>query len=356
MTLLLIAVMVLSVTGCSNKGKLYDYDLEKYISVGAYEGLKVQYEEQEVTDEDVDAAINAILAAAGKPQQIKQGKVYNGDTVNIDFSGSVDGELFEGGTAVDQSLTLGSGKMIPGFEDEIIGHDIGSEFTINVTFPENYNAKDLQGKAAEFVIKLNYKEGDLIIPSFDEAFVKANSSHTSLASYLEELKSHIKTEKDAQELDRVRNKIWTDIVSASEIISYPKKEVDRKIKQNYDYYEYYAENYQMDFKDFLDAYVGMSEEEFKDYISQQAEVVVKQEMVLHTIAKEKNITISDKEYKEGVLDFIQKEGFSSDKEFKEIYGKSYEDMAGKENIIISLLLEKVMDFLMEENMVSSNKG
>lgn len=356
LALMLTAVMVLSVTGCSSKGTLYNYDLGKYITLGNYEGLNIQYEEQEVTDEDVDIAISAILSAAGKPQQIKTGKAYNGDTVNIDYSGTVDGKLFEGGTAVNQSLTLGSGNMIPGFEDEIIGHDIGSEFTINVTFPENYHAAELKGKDAEFEIKLNYKEGDLIVPVFDETFVKENSRHTTMSSYLEDLTSHIKTEKEAQELDRVRTKIWTDIVDASEITSYPKKEIDRKVKQNYDYYEQYASNYQMDFKDFLDAYVGMSEEEFEDYINQQAEVVVKQEMVLHAIAKEKNITVSDKEYKEGVLELIKKEGFSSDKEFKEAFGESYETMAGKENIIISLLLVKVMDYLMEENVIYPSKG
>lgn len=346
---MLVALLVLSMTGCGQESKVYDYDLSKYVTVGEYTGFDVSYEEVTVTQDDVDAAIEGILNAAAKPAKITSGQAYNGDTVNIDFSGSVDGELFDGGTAVGQSLVLGSGSMIPGFEDQIIGKNIGDSFTIDVTFPEDYHSEDLKGAEAVFDITINYKEGELIVPEFTENFVQNNSEHKTIDAYLADLETKIYEEKEKQELARVQNEVWTKVVENSEVLSYPEEDVQRKVDQNYEYYESYASYYGMEMEEFLASYVGMNEEEFADYVNQQSEVVVKQEMILYTIARNEGIEVTEEEYDAGLLDMITKEGFASLEEFEEAYGEPFESFAGKENIMVTLLLEKVMDWLVEVN-------
>jgi trigger factor len=341
--------LILTMSGCGGESKVYDFDLSEYIEVGAYTGLDVVYEEVTVTPEDVDAAIEGILNAAAKPARITTGKVYNGDTVNIDFSGSIDGVLFDGGTAVGQNLLLGSGNMIPGFEDQIMGQTIGSSFSIDVTFPADYHAETLRGAEAVFDITIHYKEGDLVVPEFSENFVRTNSEYKNIEEYLGALESKIYEEKEKQELTRVQNEVWLKVVEASEVISYPEKEVQRKIDQNYEYYQSYASYYNMEMEEFLTSYVGMNEEEFEDYVKQQAEVVVKQEMILYTIARNEGIEISDQEYKEGIMEMLAEEGFSSQDEFKQAYGESFEDTVGKDNILMTLLLKKVIDWLVETN-------
>ena len=347
---LLVVLLLITMTACNKNSKLYNYDLTKYLELGDYSGLDVTYEDQEVSEEDIDLAINGILEAAAQPEKIMSGKAYNGDTVNIDFTGTIDGKVFDGGTASDQTLKLGSKQMIEGFEEQIIGKDLGSTFVIDVTFPKEYHSEALRSKDAKFEIHLNYKHGDSIVPKFSEDFVRNNSDFDTVEEYKEELKAQILSEKELGEEDRVRTEIWTKIVSASKVISYPPKEVKRKIDQSYDYYKSYAEYYGMDFPEFLESYIGMDEEGFADYLDQQAEIVVKQEMVLFSISKEQAIDISDDEYKAGILEMVKKEGFNSLEEFEKAYGQAFEKFAGKENIMITLLLEKVMDYLVDLNL------
>jgi len=349
---LVILGVILTLGACNSEPEIYDYDLSEYVTVGEYKGLDSSYNEVEVTQDDLDVAIGGILAAAAKAQKVTTGVAANGDKVNIDFSGTLDGEAFEGGTAKAQDLTLGSGSMIPGFEDQIVGKSIGSTFTIDVTFPEEYHAEDLRGAAAKFEITINYKEGDPILPEFNEDFVKNNSQYSSMEEYMKDLEKNVREGKEGQERDRVQTEIWTKIIESSEVIKYPEVELQRKKDQNYEYYESYSSYYEMEFPEFLTTYLGMTEEEFGDYVNQQSEVVCKQEMVLYTIARNEGIEVSNEEYDQGLMDMLEKEGFSSMDEFEEAYGEPFEAFAGKENIVITLLLEKVLDWLVDANIAS----
>ena len=349
---LVILGVILSLGACSSDEDIYDYDLSEYITVGQYKGLDSSYEKIEVTQEDLDVAIGGILAAAAKADKITSGIAKDGDKLNIDYAGTLDGKAFDGGSAKAQALTLGSGSMIPGFEEGIIGKAIGSTFIIDVTFPEEYHAEELKGAKAQFEITINYKEGDPILPEFNEDFVKNNSQYTSMEEYMKDLEKNVLEGKEGQEKARVQTEIWTKVIESSEVIKYPAAELKRKKDQNYDYYSSYASYYEMEFPVFLTTYLNMTEEEFEDYVHQQSEVVCKQEMVLYTIARNEGIEISKDEYNEGLKDMLEKEGFSSMDEFEAAYGESFEKFAGKENIIITLLLEKVMAWLVDVNIAS----
>lgn len=349
---LVILGVILTLGACSKESEIYDYDLSEYVTVGEYKGLDSSYEAVEVTQEDLDVAIGGVLAAAAKADKVSTGVAIIGDKVNIDFSGTVDGKAFDGGAAKAQDLTLGSGSMIPGFEDQIVGENIGSTFTIDVTFPEDYHAENLKGSKAKFEITINYKEGDPIMPEFNEDFVKNNSQYSTMEEYMKDLEKNVLEAKEGQEKGRVQTEIWTKVIESSEVIKFPEVELKRKIDQNYEYYKSYAAYYEMEFTEFLTTYLGMTEEEFKDYVNQQSEVICKQEMVLYTIARNEGIEVSKEEYDEGLKVMLEKEGFSSMDEFEKAYGEPFEEFAGKENIIITLLLEKVIEWLVEVNVAS----
>lgn len=349
---LIILGIILTLGACSSDVEVYDVDLSEYVTVGEYTGFNLSYDNIEVTQDDLDLAIGGILAAAAETEKLTTGVAEDGDSVNIDYSGSLDGEAFDGGTAKAYDLVLGSGSMVPGFEDGIIGKAIGSTFTIDVTFPEDYQTENLKGAETQFEITLNYKEGQPVMPELNESFVKSNSEYSTMDEYMEELEKSIYEQKEGQEKSRVQTEIWAKIIESSEVIKYPEVDLQRKKDQNYEYYESYASYYEMEFPEFLNTYLGMTEEEFGDYVNQQAEIVCKQEMVLYTIVRDENIDISNEEYSKGLTDMLEEEGFSSMEEFEEAYGESFESFAGKENIMITLLLEKTLDWLVETNVVA----
>lgn len=349
---LVILGVILTLGACSSDEDIYDYDLSDYVTVGEYKGLDSSYEKIEVTQEDLDVAIGGILAAAAKAEKITSGIAKDGDKLNIDYAGTLDGKAFDGGTAKAQSLTLGSGSMIPGFEEEIIGKSIGSTFTIDVTFPEEYHAEDLKGAKAQFEITINYKEGDPVLPEFNEDFVKNNSQYTSMEDYMKDLEKNVLEGKEGQEKARVQTEIWTKVIESSEVIKYPEAELKRKMDENLYKLNYYATGYEMEIPEFLSTYFGMTEEEFADDVRKVSEIECKQEMVLYTIARNEGIEISKEEYNRGLKYMLEENGFSSEEEFEEAYGEPFEKLEGKGNIMVTLLLEKVMEWLVDVNIAS----
>lgn len=327
----------------------YDYDLAEYVTVGSYTGLDVTYNEVTVAQEDIDAALAAALQTAAVAEKITTGTVANGDALIIDYKGTIDGKAFDGGTAAGQALVVGSGSMIPGFEEQIIGKEIGSTFTIDVTFPDDYGTEELKSAKAQFEITVQSKQGELITPEFNEEFVKSNSDFKTTEEYMADLEKSVYKQKEDQELANVQNTIWSKIVESSEVKSYPEAELQKRVDQNFEYYQSYADQYGMEFPEFLTTYVGMTEEEFADYAKQQAEVICKQEMILYTIARSEDIEISSKEYDDGLLNMMKEQGFETSEDFEKAYGKSFEEYAGKENIVTTLLLDKVMEWLIKEN-------
>ena len=133
-----------------------NYKLSDYVTLGNYKGLEVSLPKVEVSDEEIEKQFESFKASVPAVEVKDRKKVQKGDVLNINYSGKLasDGTVFEGGTADNQTLEIGSGRFIPGFEDQLIGHEVGESFDINVTFPEEYQNKDLEGKEAVFTVKL----------------------------------------------------------------------------------------------------------------------------------------------------------------------------------------------------------
>ena len=186
--------------------------LRPEVTLGEYKGVEVPKADLEVTEEEIQAAVDKERDNNSRTIDVEDRGVENGDLIKLDFDGSVDGVPFQGGKAENYPLTVGSGSFIPGFEDQLIGAKIGEEVTVNVTFPEDYHAEELKGKEAVFKCKVNeikVKE----LPEADDEFAKDVSEFDTMAEYKEDIKKHLLEKKEA---DAKRNKERAAVAKAVE--------------------------------------------------------------------------------------------------------------------------------------------
>ena len=166
------------------------------VKISAYTGMKIKQYAYTVQDEEVDAELNRVLDRNARKVEVTDRAAQNGDIVNIDFVGTVDGVKFDGGEAEGYDLTLGSGSFIPGFEDQVVGMNIGETKDVNVTFPENYQAENLKGKAAVFAVKLNGIQAKEL-PEVTDEFIKEATGSETVEAYRQKLVKSLKNKRSA---------------------------------------------------------------------------------------------------------------------------------------------------------------
>ena len=330
------------------KDQPYDYDLSEYVKVGDYKGLDYSIAEVSVTDDEVDTEIDSRLQSAATTETVTEGKVEDGDSINIAFAGTIDGEEFEGGSSESYDITVGTTQMIDGFVEGLIGHEIGDNVILNLKVPDDYSNEDVAGKDVVFDVTINYKSVK-VVPELDEDFVKENSDVDTVDEYKEAVKEELLAQKESQADLDAKEALWNEIVASSEVISYPEEELEAanaaadEIEKQY---KSQAESYGMEWEDFLESYMGSSQEDFEESKKQYAEETVLQEMVMYYIAREEGIEVTDKEYKEYLADSLETYGFTEDT-FKQSYGQTIEEYADDNQWRTAMLLEKVLDKVME---------
>lgn len=330
------------------KDRPYDYDLSEYVKVGDYKGLDYSIAEVSVTDDEVETEIDSRLQSAATTETVTEGKVEDGDSINIAFAGTIDGEEFEGGSSESYDITIGTTQMIDGFVEGLIGHEIGDNVILNLKFPDDYSNEDVAGKDVVFDVTINYKSVE-VVPELDEDFVKDNSDVDTVEEYKEAVKEELLAQKESQADLDAKEALWNEIVAASEVISYPEKELEAAnaaADEIEEQYKSQAESYGMEWEDFLESYMGSSQEDFEESKKQYAEETVLQEMVMYYIAREEGIEVTDKEYKEYLADSLETYGFTEDT-FKQSYGQTIEEYADDNRWRTAMLLEKVLDKVME---------
>ena len=201
----------------------FEYDLTDYVKLCDYKGLEYTAADTSVTEEEVQAYIDYILDASASNEQIKDRAAADGDTVNINFKGTIDGKEFSGGSAEDYELTLGSGSFIEGFEAGLVGVTPGETVTLDLKFPDDYFQEDYAGKAVKFETTLNYIEGDTIKPEWNDDFAKSLGiegvgTADELKAYL---KKNIEDDKTASASYTIQSDLLKAVVSKSEIVEYP---------------------------------------------------------------------------------------------------------------------------------------
>ena len=262
------------------------------IELGEYKGLKAEKEVVAVTAEEVEAEINRKLDDNARIVEVEDRAVANGDIVTIDYEGFNDGVAFDGGKAEEFDLTIGSGQFIPGFEEKIIGHNIGEEFDIDVTFPEEYHAEDLAGKPVVFKIKLHgIKVREL--PELDDEFVKDISEFDTV----DELKADIEkkmTEAKQSNADRAFESKLLDMVAESVKGEIPECMIEKAIDDMIQDMDYRLRMQGLDFKTYL-MYTGMDEQSIRGQYKEQAEKDVKLMLAIEKIVATEGLDASEDE-------------------------------------------------------------
>lgn len=352
-TISLFLVMVLCVTlagaisGCGEKA--YDYDLSKYVTLGEYKGLEMEKIKVSVSDKEVQDEITTRLEAKQTKENVKTGTVKDGDTINIAYEGKIDGKTFEGGSTESSDITIGTTSMIDGFTEGLIGAKVGDTVSLDLKFPENYEANtSLSGKDVVFKVTINTKQITKT-PELNMDFVKANSKATTMEAYKKSVKDDVYKKKYEDAQYAQKNALWDKVTASSKILKYPDVEIKKAEKDTKKQYEDMAAKYKLEYADFIKQYMQMSEEEFNKQIEQYAQSMVGQEMIMYAVAREENIEVSDKEYDEYLENMLKESGFT-DKTFEESFGKPIEEYAKDKGFRTGKLLEKVLNMI-EENAV-----
>ena len=263
--------------------------------LGKYTGLDIKKSEvKEVTEEDVRRVIDSDLNAAARFVDITDRAAESGDMVTIDYSGSVDGEKFEGGTAEKYSLTLGSGTFIPGFEDQVIGHKIGENFDVKVKFPDDYHAENLKGKDAVFsclIHEIKVKE----LPAEDDEFAKDLGEFDTFEEYKNGIKERLKAD-ELKKAETAENDALIEAVVKATELKVPDAMIDDEVTRNLEDMKHSMSMYGLKFEDYLQ-YTSTTEEKIREDIRPRAENEVKTGMIMNAIITKEKLVPTPEELK-----------------------------------------------------------
>lgn len=275
------------------------------VTLGEYKGISFKKNEYNVTDEDVEADVKALQERNSRMVEVTDRNAQNGDTVIIDYSGSVDGVKFEGGTAEKQPLTLGEGRFIPGFEEQVVGMAIGEEKDINVKFPEEYFSEDLKGKEAVFAIKLHeikVKE----LPEITDEFIKEATGVENLEAYKAEVKERL-TKQNDDRADRELEDAMIKEITAKTTVVIPDAMIESQIDYMVQEMSYRLSYQRLKLEDYL-KYMGKTMEEYRTSLREQAEDTVKSQLVISQIIENEKIEALDEEVEERVNKMAEAQG------------------------------------------------
>lgn len=317
-----------------------DYVVADYITLGDYKGIEYTIQKLEVTDEDVEDAINEELEANSEEKEVTDRTIVeDGDIVNIDYEGLKDGVAFEGGTAANQDLVIGSGLFIPGFEEGLIGATVGQKIDLNITFPEVYNqSPELAGQPVVFKVTINGIK-EKIVPELTEDYVKNVLEFDSIKAYKDQVREDLQEANETTMNNEKIENIFQKVVEASEVLSYPKTLIDFYKAERKNWYIQYASYFGMDLAAFMEA-SEITEEQFEEDVVSYAEAMAKQELVLNAIKEAEKLTITDEEYETGLDKIATDYGYATTEEFLAI--------AEEDQVRESLLWQKVLDFVVAE--------
>ena len=315
------------------------------VKLGAYKGIKFEKVEYNVKDEEVDAALKRLQERNSRLVAVEDRAAENGDTVVIDYSGSVDGVKFAGGTAEKQNLELGSNSFIPGFEEQVVGMKIGEEKDIDVKFPDDYHAEDLKGKAAVFHIKLHeIKRKEL--PEITDEFVKDADGAESVEAFKAETRKRMQESNDKRAERELEDKIVKTITEKAET-EIPDALVENQIDNMVQEMEYRLMYQGLRLEDYL-KYAKMSMEDYRKGYAEQARELVKQQLVIEKIIAEEKIEASDEEFEKKV-----EENAKAQNKTVEEYKK---DNAGRLDYLKNeIVIGKLFDFLKSANVIEEKK-
>ncbi|NLK99205.1 MAG: trigger factor [Clostridiales bacterium] len=325
------------------KGKPFIFTAEVAIkpevTLGQYKGIEVEKKEVSVTDEEVLERINREREQNSRMLTIDDRPVQKDDIAVIDYEGFVDGVPFEGGKGENYSLTIGSNSFIDTFEEQLIGKSIGEELEVNVTFPEEYHAKELAGKPALFKVKINeikVKE----LPNLDDDFAQDVSEFDTLDEYKENIKATIKENKE-KELKTAKENEIVDKIIENATMDIPEPMIETQVRQMADDFAQRMQYQGLSLEQYFQ-FTGMDAQKFIDSLRPQALKRIQSRLVLEAIVKAENIEVSEEELEKELTEMASMYKMELDK-IKEMVGDKE-----KEQIKADIAVQKAVDFITEQ--------
>ena len=310
------------------------------VELGEYKGIEVEKADSVVTDEEVEAEIKRTQERNARIVSIDDAdrEVKDGDIVNIDFNGFVDGKEFAGGKGEDYPLTIGSHSFIDNFEDQLVGHKAGEEVEVNVTFPEDYHAEELKGKPALFKVTIKtIKEKQL--PEIDDDFASEVSEFETLAEYKDSVKKEIKERKEKWAAQENENKVVAAVVANAKI-DVPDAMIDTEAEQLVQNFRRRIESQGMNFDQYM-KYTGMDAQSIKDSMKPQAETTIRTRLTLEAIVEKEGIAAPEERVQAEIERAAKQYGMEPDA-FKEAIGDQMDALKK------DLAVQEAIDFLVAE--------
>ena len=312
------------------------------VKLGDYKGIKIAKAEYTVKDADVDAEIERLRQRNARMVEAADRAAEEGDTATIDFSGSIDGVKFDGGTSENYPLVLGSGSFIPGFEEQVVGMKVGEEKDVNVRFPDDYQAEELKGKDAVFAVKLNKLEKKEL-PEVNDEFIKDAAGAESVEAYRKETRERL--EKQAKEKgDAETENNIVRAVTANAEVEIPDAMIENQIDTMVCNAEYRLgmQYGGLKLQDYL-KYMGSNMEDFRNGYRAQAADNVKAQLVIDAIVRAENIKAEDAEIEAKLEELAKAAGKSLEEYKKDVTDSQREYLAN------DIVVNKLFDFLKENN-------
>lgn len=322
------------------KGKPFIFTAEvavkPEVTLGEYKGLEVPKADLNVTDEEIQAEVDKEREKNSRMIDVDDRAVANGDIIKLDFDGSVDGVPFEGGKAENYDLTVGSSSFIPGFEEQLVGAEIGKELEVNVTFPEEYHAKDLAGKAAVFkctVNEIKMKE----LPVADDDFAQDVSEFDTLAEYKEDIRKKLAEKKETEAKNAKETAALEKAVENAQM-DIPAAMIDNQVRQMVDDFARRIQSQGISLEQYLQ-FTGMTADKLLDQMRPEAEKRIKNTLVLEAVAKAENIEVGEDKVEEEIKKMAEMYKMEAEN-VKNMLGEQ-----GEEQIKHDLAIQEAVNFL-----------
>ncbi len=308
------------------------------VTLGQYEGLKTTRYIHQVTDEEIDARIQADVDKASTLEDVTDRPVENGDTVHLNYSGSVDGVKFEGGTAENQTLVIGSGRFIPGFEDQLIGMNVDEEKTIQVTFPDPYQSKELAGKQADFEVKILDIQ-KTVKPELDDDFAADVSDFSTFAEYRDSIVKELQDQAAERTRIRLENDLMQQATDAADC-DIPDAMITREMETMRRRLEYNMLMQGLRFEDYL-KYTGQTQKDVDEQNRPQAANTVKMQLVMDAIVAREQPEVTDEDVDKLIEERAKRYGRSPESYRENMNDREMDNL--RHEVKVRKVLDKMID-------------
>lgn len=351
---LLFSSMLLALVACGKKAddtkkageesgqvsKANDYNVDDYVTkLGNYTGVEYTRQDTEPTAEEIQAELDYLLE--NFKEEVKGRAVQNGDTVNIDFMGKKDGVAFDGGTAKGYDLKIGSGNFIPGFEEGLVGKNVGETVDLDLQFPDTYHVDDLKGAKVVFTVTVNK-----IMAAPDkltDKMVAEKSEFKTVKEFTDNIKKRIKESKEISANNALQTELLKKVIADSEIKDIPKSLIDAYVDNYVKHQETNAQAQNMELKDYLKKVWNMSEEDMRKNAESLARAMSEQKLIIEAIAKKEKLEVSEEEYQLELENYYNASGYAV-----QMDKAAFEKNIGRDNINNIVIAKKVLQLIEEK--------